>query len=277
MNMETTWNEFRFEETTREGLEPFITRYLAALSGVTDDFWEEHILNASFYGIRERGIVIGGFAVYGGTTLTLFYLPPERIVLAQPIFAELLKRCRIQNALTATCDELLLSLCLDYHESVGMQAYFFNESTMKSVSQAEYPRESLEKIQPGEIDEVNRELDGFFHDVTQAQLKAGVTSIYRLLENGEALGYGVIVRQILRAEYASCGMITRPSFRRKGVGRSIQLHLADICREEGRIPVAGCWYGNSLSKRTLESAGRFSQTRLLNISFPRIVTAQQGV
>jgi hypothetical protein len=53
----------------------------------------------------------------------------------------------------------------------------------------------------------------------------------------------------------------------KGVGRSIQMHLADITRENGYIPISGCWYYNHNSKKTIESAGRYSKTRLLNVTF----------
>lgn len=62
-------------------------------------------------------------------------------------------------------------------------------------------------------------------------------------------------------------MITIEEKRRKGVGRSIQLHLGDICIERGGIPISGCWYFNHLSKKTITSAGRYTKTRLLNISF----------
>jgi GNAT superfamily N-acetyltransferase len=66
---------------------------------------------------------------------------------------------------------------------------------------------------------------------------------------------------------ASIGMSVHPDFRRKGVGRSIIMHLADICREKGVTPHCGCWYYNHNSKATSESAGFVAQTRLLNVFF----------
>jgi len=62
-------------------------------------------------------------------------------------------------------------------------------------------------------------------------------------------------------------MITLEAKRQNGAGRSILIHLADICKENGFIPISGCYYYNHLSKKTIESAGKYSKTRLLNVSF----------
>ena len=41
-----------------------------------------------------------------------------------------------------------------------------------------------------------------------------------------------------------------------------------ICMDlHKKISISGCWYYNRLSKKTITSAGRYSKTRLLNISF----------
>ncbi len=66
---------------------------------------------------------------------------------------------------------------------------------------------------------------------------------------------------------ASIGMFTLESLRSKGIGTSILLGLNDECARLGIHPIAGCWYYNQLSKKTLEKAGMFSPTRLLKISF----------
>jgi hypothetical protein len=52
-----------------------------------------------------------------------------------------------------------------------------------------------------------------------------------------------------------------------GIGRSIIIHLRNICIEKGLTPMAGCWYYNHNSKNTLESTGFITKTRLLRIDF----------
>ena len=63
------------------------------------------------------------------------------------------------------------------------------------------------------------------------------------------------------------GMFSKEDKRRNGVGRSIIIHLKSICHEMGVTPVPGCWYYNINSKKTLESAGYISKSKLLRFTF----------
>lgn len=88
-----------------------------------------------------------------------------------------------------------------------------------------------------------------------------------LRENDEFLGVGVIVNNVIVKNCKGTGMFTNEKYRQKGVGRSIILPLKDICHAAGVTPIPGCWYYNHNSKRTLESAGYVTKTRLLNVEF----------
>lgn len=213
-------------------------KYQTTLNGVCDEFWEAHILGADEY-----------------------------LNLAQAIFQRILEEYSIQTAFVATCDELFLSLCLDFHKSVEMQAYFFDGSVPRPVTPPEFGKACLCPVSSGELSEVKKVSGDFFDEVSEDDLLQKRTILYRLSENGETLGFGIVVPGGLLTQYASIGMITLEAHRRRGVGRSILLHLADLCRENGFLPIAGCWYGNRNSKRTLESAGLNSKTRLLNVFF----------
>lgn len=259
--------DYTYCKVQYSAIEPFFQQYKKTLSGVCDDFWENHILGADLYLIEMGGHTAGYFAVYQQTKLTQFFLSDKYLSLAQPVFKKILTEYSIQTAFVATCDELFLSLCLDFHRSVELQAYFFDGSVPHEVRPPEFGRSCLLPIFPGELAEVKKATGDFFDNVTQDDLLLKRTMLYRLNENGETLGYGIVVPGILLPQYASVGMITLEPYRRRGVGRSIQLHLADLCRESGLVPISGCWYRNENSKRTIESAGRYSKTRLLNVSF----------
>jgi hypothetical protein len=254
-------------KTDYDGIEPLFREYQKTLSGVCDDFWEDHILRADFYTIIMEGDPAGYFAVYEKTKLTQFFLSDEYWNQAQTVFQRILAEYSIQTAFVATCDELFLSLCLDFHKSVEMQAYFFDGSVSREVRPAEFGRDCLLPVSPGELADVKKATGDFFDDVAEDDLLCKRTMLYRLCENGETLGFGMVVPGKLLPQYASVGMITLEQYRRRGVGRSIQLHLADLCRESGFLPIAGCWYMNENSKRTIESTGRYSKTRLLNVHF----------
>ena len=102
-------------------------------------------------------------------------------------------------------------------------------------------------------------------DKHEERIKAG--QLYILREGSEFLGLGVMVDNAIMKNCKGTGMFTNEKHRLKGVGRSIILHLKDICHDMGVKPIPGCWYYNHNSKRTLESAGYASVTRLLRIDF----------
>jgi GNAT superfamily N-acetyltransferase len=81
------------------------------------------------------------------------------------------------------------------------------------------------------------------------------------------VGFGVLVPSTLQDAVASIGMFTIAAFRGQGVGMATISLLMDECHKRGIRPVAGCWYFNHGSKRTLERAGMVSRTRLLKIDF----------
>lgn len=256
-----------FISSSIEKCQPFLEQYLNSLTGVVDDFWEEHIINAQFYAIVQNGIPIGCFAVYRTHKLTLFTIGTDRLHLAQPVMKRILDEFRIETAFVVTCDELFLSLCLDYHQKIEPQAYFFEGTTRAGVRMPEYGRECILPVSGAELEEVQLRTGDFFDFVTEADLNSGRTFLYKLETGGEILGYGILAPNRLKKEYWDCGMIALEAHRRKGVGRSLQYHLAELCRERGGIPVSGCWYYNHLSKKTIESAGRSTKTRLLNVIF----------
>lgn len=258
---------YTITKTTFTELKPMVEEYLKTLNGVTEDYWEEHIMKAQFYKITLEQKEIGYIAIHNNEKITQFYLKDQYVYLAQQIFQQLIEEGKIKTAYVATCDQLFLSLCLDFQKQIELQAYFFDGTEQNEVRPAEYPRECLIKIDPEELEKVLIKSDGLFEPTTREQLETEEVMIYKLVVDQEELGYGNIVPNKLQTKYWACGMFTAENMRKHGIGRSIQLHLADICRENGYIPISGCWYYNHLSKKTIESAGRYSRTRLLNVIF----------
>ena len=81
----------------------------------------------------------------------------------------------------------------------------------------------------------------------------------------DLLGIGVIEKSKLFEGLASIGMFANEAFRQQGVGKTIIVHLREWCHRHGLTPISGCWYYNEASKRTLESGGMVTKTRLLSI------------
>jgi GNAT superfamily N-acetyltransferase len=147
---------------------------------------------------------------------------------------------------------------MDNHKSIEMQAYFFVHSGV-SVRPPEWGRELFK---PAVMDDAKDILDT---EYVEENIRAG--KYYIMRKDGIFLGQGFFNPNTLTPGQVSIGMSVHPDHRRKGIGRSIILHLIDISREKGLTPICGCWYYNHNSKRTLESAGFVSKTRLLNVHF----------
>jgi hypothetical protein len=252
-------------DTTLKQIKPLFDEYLGTLTGITDGYFEHHVLHSEFHKIEVGGMDAGYFAVYRGEgkrMLTQFYVRKEFVHISQPIFREILGKYEIGTAYAPTCDELFLSLCLDNRKEIEMQAYFFDSEPKRPVRDPEFGRSCLSAVLKSEYGEMNEKTNGFF-----AGPIPGESMIYKLSSGSEVLGYGQIIPCELREGFWDIGMIVLEPHHQKGAGRSIIMHLSDICRENGHKPVAGCWYYNHNSKRTLESAGLHSGTRLLHIIF----------
>lgn len=247
-----------FDENTE-----FFGMYLKSLSARYDDFLEDHILDSEIYSIHINGLHSGYFGIYGNEMLTQFVMPASEMHHAQAVFADVLADFDIKNAFVPTCDELFLSLCLDNHKKVKMQAYFFEDSG-RPVRPAEFPREWLYRATLEDLPDIVS-VTGDFVDRHEERIGRG--ELYVLRENGEFLGMGITTNNRIMENCMGTGMFVHEKHRHKGVGRSIILHLKDICYAAGKDPLPGCWYYNYNSKRTLESAGYITKTRLLCVEF----------
>ena len=245
-----------FKKTTLEHMRPLFEAYLKTIPGVLDDFWEEHVLGSQLYAIQSDDGVVGALGLHQKENLTFFHVPQIR--LAQHAFSLALDALKPRYAYAPTNDELFLSLCMDHPVKIDRQAYFFSVGDA-SVRPAEFSRALLTLARPED------EKDILDTEHVAENIRLG--KYYIMRENGVFLGQGFLNSHQLTPNTVSIGMSVHPEHRQRGVGRSIILHLADICREKGMTPVCGCWYYNHNSKRTLESAGFITKTRLLKLWF----------
>lgn len=254
---------YSFERSSLQEQGAFYEAYVQGLSSRYDDFMEHHILESDIYSVLVEGRHSGYFGIYKDDLITQFVMENAAFGHAQGVFGQVLEQFGVRQAFVPTCDNAFLSLCMDRHSKVELQAYFFEDSG-RTVRPAEYSRELLVQAKRGDLEEIVA-VAGDFLDHYEKRIEDG--ELYILRENGEFLGLGVIVDNKVMKNCKGTGMFTSEKHRMKGVGRSIILHLKELCYEMGAIPVPGCWYYNHNSKRTLESAGYISRTRLLKIQF----------
>ena len=248
---------FTASEFTKNSL---FDEYVNSIAGVNDDFWEGHVLDSQIFQVEMSGQIMGICGINNQKNLTFFYIKPAFLKHAQPAFNAMLELLKPQYSFAPTNDELLISLCMDKQTKIQMQAYFWKHGG-NIARPSEYPRDLLRLATPAD----KAEIDIVDEDSVDDDIALGKYFVMR--KNGVFLGQGFINKHRIIPNTASIGMFVHPNFRQRGVGRSIIMHLVEICHEKGITPYCGCWYYNHNSKATLESAGFITQTRLLKIWF----------
>ncbi|WP_245625227.1 GNAT family N-acetyltransferase [Paenibacillus stellifer] len=153
-----------------------------------------------------------------------------------------------------------MALDKDFH--ITKQAYFFQDSRLELME-----KDSLkdDMFGPAAIDDLLpiQEVCGDFLDQYEKRIANG--ELFTYYRGSVLLGVGIIERSKMLDGLASIGMFTNENFRKQGIGRNIILKLRKWCYSQQLTPICGCWYYNEASKKTLESAGMITRTRLLNI------------
>jgi len=256
--------DFRYEVCHSNAKKELIDNYSNVVTSPVDSFLEEHILGSKFYKIVLDNNEIGYFGIYNDTLLTQLYIKDKYFKYGQNATKDIIEKFNIEKAFVPTCDEIMLSLVIDNDVTIEKQAYFFQDSKDINNEEKLYQNGTFRKATLRDIDEIIN-ISGNFFDKLEERIKEN--EIYVFTENNELLGIGIIEYGKVLKSYGSIGMFVNEKHRLKGIGGSILVHLKKEVYNKGLTPIAGCWYYNTNSKKTLESICMISKTRLLNITF----------
>ena len=257
--------EFKFQKSNWPTIKEMATRYYSGNNVLIDSYFEDHLLESHHYQIISEEKIIGSFAIHKESMLVLFNLLDEFRNQSQLIFSEVKKMEQVTCALVPTGDEFFLSHCIDHFARLDKQAYFAIY-TDKDMGRSFQPITL-------QLADVQKDKDIFalskgFLDEEVVKIENGneYESIYIVKLDDNVVGFGVIQYSSF-LKYASIGMYVCEDYREQGFARSILNHLKIIVQEKGYIAVSGCWYYNHYSKKSMESAGAYSKTRLLKFHF----------
>ncbi|MEO8183022.1 MAG: GNAT family N-acetyltransferase [Deltaproteobacteria bacterium] len=240
-----------------------IGRHLDSLPGPVDSFLEDHVRESNHYVISVLGSRVGFAAIHGKDLITQFSLEPAYQRFGQAAFQALRKLENVAAAFVPTCDEFYLAHAIDDYRQLAKQAYFFQGLPTTSKAE-EADKFSLKPATAADEDVIREQSGELFGDVGERIERGELFSTYR----GDAcVGFGVMARSQFQRDVASIGMFTLEPFRCMGVGAATILLLMEACSRRGMRAVAGCWYYNHASKRTLERAGMIARTRLLRVEY----------
>ncbi len=255
---------FRACEFTEIG--DFIGQYVDSLSSPIDSYLEGHILRSQLYVISIDDIPRGYCGIHKSGLLTQYFIQQSHRSLAQEVLRRLKAEFLVSEALVPTCDEFFLSHLLDDYRAVKVQAYFFRDDPDFDGShliRSDVDYRPAVAADAGAIKEVS----GDFLDQLESRIERG--EIHVGYSRGDLAAIGVAERQRILTQYASVGMFTNAPYRLQRVGRSTILYLKNLCYAADLTPLAGCAHSNLPSKKTLESAGMYTATRLLRFTLKK--------
>lgn len=255
--------EIKFLSVELPEIQEAVEQHVVTFSAPIDSFIEDHIFESKHYRIQITGKNAGFASIHEESLITQYSLKNAYKSYGQEVFRQLRKMEKVQAAFVPTCDEFFLAHALDDYRQLYKQAYFFmaNDEPLRPGDVVDAP---LNLATEQDIDFIKEQSGDFFGDI-ERMVRGG--EIYIALQKDEGVGFGVLVRSKLYRDVASIGMYTIERFRNAGAGTQTIKLLIRECRKQNIQPVAGCWYYNHLSKKTLERAGMYSQTRLLKIEY----------
>ena len=235
--------------------EALVAEYCQSLSGPMDSYVEDNLDMCEFHAVMDGDSQIGFFALQK-ETLWFFYVKPAWLKRSQAIFAEVIESKGIKNVFFQTSDPLLVSLVMDWEFEKRKSAYFFSDASHIPRPELDYATVTFEKATAEDLEYIQKETNNFF---SPDDINNG--TIFMLRSGDDLLGCGIGVPGKYFTDYVSIGMVTCKAHRRKGVGKFILWSLKEWCYELGLKPIAGCWYYNTLSKKSLEGVGLMSHAR----------------
>ncbi|KAF0193924.1 MAG: N-acetyltransferase GCN5 [Bacillota bacterium] len=246
-------HEFRASNLQENG--ELLAAYLQSLPSPMDSYLEDNLDKSQIFSIMASDTHIGFLGVQGAT-LWFFYVVKSHTRHAQAIFEEATHKLNVKEVFFQTYDNLLVSLVMDWEFEKKKGAYFFEDTFHMKRPSLSFANTSFTQAEASDFSFIQQETNNFFDAL---DLSNG--EIFMLHAGDDLLGCGISVRGRYFTDYTSIGMVTCTRFRKQGVGKLILWHLKEWCYEQGLIPIAGCWYYNTLSRKTLESAGLTPRAR----------------
>ena len=250
--------EFEIHKTELDYINCIIKEHIDSLSFPMDSWLEDRLIESVKYKIMYKHDCIG-YAGIIGETLHFFHVTKKNFRYAASILDKVIEEKTIKKVFVMTQDSLLTALMAEWDYEKEKQACWFTDSgNVESIS-GKLENSVFKCADLKDVEKI-REISGEFFDEEsggflnlEERIEAG--TIFILEDKTELLGCGVIEKSQFYTGVTSIGMFVNREHRKKGVARTILINLKQWAYCHNFIPVAGCWYYNTLSRKSLESAG----------------------
>lgn len=230
-----------------------IRQYLSSLPYPLESFMEDEVMGSSISIIMINDME-AGFVAHNNSLLILFYVNRDYKRYAPIIFEEIITMLSITEIYSLTHDYHINTLMAEWSFTVIKEGCCFCDIT-NEVSKTQ----ELRYATHNDIEIIRVVSEDFFDEVSggynNIEERIDDNTIFILEEEESVKGIGVIERSRINEDYISIGMFTNPNYREQGVAKRVLLSLKKYVYDTGKKPIAGCWYYNTLSRKSLESAG----------------------
>lgn len=241
----------------------FIQEHLKEFTYHLDSWPEERLIETEKFIILMNGKKVGYTAIKDNS-IFYFYVRKEFYRFAPSILEEVIDKKEIKSVFVLTQDSFFSALVAEWDYDKKKLACGFTDLGIADQNDILESGEIFRVANQGDCGKI-REMSGDFFDEPGAgfscledRIEAG--NIFVLMYHDEIMGGGIMERSQLFKGTVSIGMYTNSLFRKKGVAKKILLNLKKQAYKENLMPVAGCWYYNTLSRKSLEAAGMIVTT-----------------
>lgn len=253
-----------FQRTTHSLAGEILREYESTLPFPGDGFMGSLAREGDFYLAGSPGVKepMALFSVKDKVTLGLAFIRPEALKLDRQIMEQFLTEFNIHYGYAASWDYHMMKLYTEFVLRSDLQAYQFQLLDPKDLGQ---PLQEIRINLASPEDVPFMDAQDFLTN-SHSYVRRQEAWIARR-EDGRPVGIGVLQSHKCSPDHVDIGMYTVPSFREKGIGRTILIRLMAVALAAGRTPAAGCYWKNFLSRRTLESAGMTCIGTIFRFSF----------
>jgi GNAT superfamily N-acetyltransferase len=251
---------FTLIESNIKEINGLLNSHKSHLAHPMDSYCEDKLDESTIYRIIHEGTDIG-YAGIIGDELRFFHVLPVYFKYAPDAFEYCIKQKGIKTVNVMTQDSLLVSLIVEWNFRVEKEGCYFVDAGRQEKPQVEASRAQFRTADLSDMPAIIKETGDFFDKLEE---RINAETIFVLEEGNDLMGCGIVEQGRLFKDCVSIGMITCREHRKKGVAQTILWHLKEWAYLQNLKPIAGCWYYNVLSRKSLEAAGMIAASKGFN-------------
>jgi len=249
--------ELVISKSNLKDIDLILKSHMENLNFPMDSYLEDRLDASEIFEIL-LGINPIGYAGVEKGELIFFHIIPKYFKHASDAFEFFIKNKNISKVHVMTQDNLFCSLMVEWDYKKEKEACWFIDAGRLKKPNTKSINAIFRTALVSDIDIIIKETGEFFDKLEK---RINEKTIFMLEESGELLGCGIIEHGRYCEGFVSIGMICLKKHRQKGVGQTILWYLKEHVYKEGKTPIAGCWFYNILSRKTLESAGMIAASK----------------